>query len=68
MYVVLTGEMRNAYTVLVGKPEGKRQTTRHRYEDNIRERGYEDGLDFNLTQGRVQWWALVNTIMSLRFP
>jgi hypothetical protein len=32
------GEMRNAYKILVGKPEGKRPLgkTRHRQEDNIR--------------------------------
>jgi hypothetical protein len=32
------GEMRNAYSILVGKPEGKRLlgTPRHRWEDNIR--------------------------------
>jgi hypothetical protein len=32
------GEKRNAYKILVGKPEGKRPvgTPRHRWEDNIR--------------------------------
>jgi hypothetical protein len=32
------GEMRNAYNILVGKPEGKRPfvRARHRWEDNIR--------------------------------
>jgi len=32
------GEMRNAYKILVGKPEGKRPLGRHRHrwEDNIR--------------------------------
>jgi hypothetical protein len=32
------GEMRGAYRVLVGKPEGKRQLRRprHRWEDNIK--------------------------------
>jgi hypothetical protein len=32
------GEMRNAYSILVGKPEGKRplRRPRHRWEDNIR--------------------------------
>jgi hypothetical protein len=31
------GEMRNAYTILVGKPDGKRPLGRHwcRWEDNI---------------------------------
>jgi hypothetical protein len=32
------GEMRNAYNILVGKPEGKRplERYRHRWENNIR--------------------------------
>jgi hypothetical protein len=32
------GEMRNAYFILVGKPEGKRPLgrSRHRWEDNVR--------------------------------
>jgi hypothetical protein len=36
--VAHTGDMRNAYTVLVVKPEGKRPfgSPRHRWEDNIR--------------------------------
>jgi hypothetical protein len=44
-------EMRNAYNILVGKPEGKRllERRRHRWEDNIRmdlrEIGWE-GVDW----------------------
>jgi hypothetical protein len=36
--VACMGEMRNAYKILVGKPEGKRplRRTRHRWENNIR--------------------------------
>jgi hypothetical protein len=32
------GEMRNAYSILVGKPEGTRplERFRHRWEDNIK--------------------------------
>jgi hypothetical protein len=35
LIVSLTGDMRNAYTILVGKPEGKRNLgrPRHRWED-----------------------------------
>jgi hypothetical protein len=52
------GEMRNAYKVLVRKPEGKRliQRHRHRYEDNIsmdlREMGCE-GVEWTGTSGRL---------------
>jgi len=36
-YVVRMGQMRNAYNVLVGKPEGKRLLERPRCrEDNIK--------------------------------
>jgi hypothetical protein len=32
------GEMRNVYSILIGKPEGKRPLgrPRHKWEDNIR--------------------------------
>jgi hypothetical protein len=37
-HVTCIGEKRNAYRILVGKPEGNRQLRRprHRWEDNIR--------------------------------
>jgi hypothetical protein len=36
-HVAEVGEMRNAYNIFVGKPEGKRPLgrPRHRWEDNI---------------------------------
>jgi hypothetical protein len=68
------GEKRNAYKILVGKPEGKRPLggPRHRWEDNIRiylreiEWGGMDWID--VAQGRYQWRALVNTVMNFRVP
>jgi hypothetical protein len=68
------GEKRNAYRILVGKPEGKRPLGRpgHRWVDNtkmdLREIGW-DGMDLiYLAEGRDQWRALVNTVMNLRVP
>jgi hypothetical protein len=67
-------EMRNVYNILVGKPEGMRPLgrPRSRWEDNIAMDLIEtvwEGVDWiNLAQDRDQWWALVNTIMSLRVP
>jgi hypothetical protein len=62
------------YRILVGRPEGKRSLARPRgrWEGNIkldlRELGI-DGLNWiQLAQDRVQWWAFVNTVMSLRVP
>jgi hypothetical protein len=65
------GEKRNAYRVLVGKPEGKRPLgrPRRRWEDNIRREIGWGGMDWtDLAQNRDQWRALVNAVMNLRIP
>jgi hypothetical protein len=68
------GEKRNAYRILVGKPEEKRLLgrPRRRWEDNIKmdlgEIGW-GGMDWvDLAPVRDQWRALVNTVMNLRVP
>ncbi|KAJ4445386.1 hypothetical protein ANN_07191 [Periplaneta americana] len=70
-HVACMGESRNAYRVLVGRPEGKRPLgrPRRRWEDNIkmdlREVGY-DGRDWiDLAQDRDQWRACVRVAMNL---
>jgi hypothetical protein len=68
------GKMRNAYRILVGKPEGKRLLgrPRHRWVNNIKIDLREirsDGMDWiDLAQDRDQWRALVNTVMNIRVP
>ncbi|KAJ4446816.1 hypothetical protein ANN_13514, partial [Periplaneta americana] len=60
-HVARMGESRNAYRVLVGRPEGKRPLgrPRRRWEDNIkmdlREVGYDDREWINFAQDRDQW-------------
>jgi pullulanase/glycogen debranching enzyme len=66
-------EKRNAYKVLVGKPEGKRQLGRTRRKwgnnNNKCQRNMTGWLDWiRLSQDRDQWGALVYTGMNLRFP
>ena len=72
-HVVRMGERRSAYSVLVGKPEGKSPLgrPRHRWENNInmdlQKVGW--GMDWiDLAQHRIRWWALVNAVMNLRVP
>ncbi|KAJ4432165.1 hypothetical protein ANN_20781 [Periplaneta americana] len=73
-HVARKGESRNAYRVLVGRPEGKRPLgrPRRRWEDNIkmdlREVGYDDRERINLVQDRDQWRAYVRAAMDLRVP
>jgi hypothetical protein len=68
------GEKRNAYRLLVGKPEGRRPLgkPRHRWLDNIRmdlvEVGWGDVDWIGLAQDRGRWRALVNSVLNLRVP
>jgi hypothetical protein len=67
------GEKRNAYRILVGKPEGKRplERPRHRWVDNIkmdlREVGWGGMEWIYLVQDRDWWGALVNMVLRMSF-
>jgi hypothetical protein len=73
-HVARMGEVRGAYNILVGRPEGRRPLgrPRRRWEDNIkmnlREIGFGDVDWIHWAQDRDRWWALVNTVMNLRVP
>jgi hypothetical protein len=68
----MNGEKRNAYRLLVGKPEGKRPLgrPRRRWLDKIRmdlgEVGWGDVDWIGLAKNRNRWRALVNSVLILR--
>jgi hypothetical protein len=68
------GEVRGAYNILVGRPEGRRPLgrPRHRWEDNIKidlgEIGFGDVDWIHLARDGDTWQALVNTVINLWVP
>jgi hypothetical protein len=73
-HVARMGEKRNAYRLLMGKPEGKRPLgrPRRRWADNVRmdlgDVGWGDVDWIGLAQDRNRRSALVNSVMNLRVP
>jgi hypothetical protein len=73
-HVARMGEKRNAYRLLVGKPERKRplERPRRRWVDNIRmdlgEVGWGDVDWIGLAKDRNRRRALVNSVLNLRVP
>jgi hypothetical protein len=67
-------EVRGAYNIFVGRPEGKRPLGRPRcrWEDKIkmdlREIGFGDVDWVHFARDRDTWLALVNTVMNLQVP
>jgi hypothetical protein len=68
------GEKRNAYRILVGKPEGKgplgkpRRRCVNTIKMDLRELGWGDMDWINLNLDSDEWRALVNTGMNPRVP
>ena len=73
-HVARMEQSRNAYRVLMGKPEGKRPLgrPRRRWDDNIkmvlREVGCNPGDCIHLAEDRDQWRAYVRAVMNLQVP
>jgi hypothetical protein len=72
-HVARMGEVRGAYNILVGGPEGRRPLgrPRRRWENikmDLRERWFGDVDWIHWAQDRDRWRALVNTVMNLRLP
>jgi hypothetical protein len=54
-----TGEKRNAYRILMGKPEGKRKLTRRTWVENIKIHLREIGWDGVVWTGSI--WLRIGT-------
>ena len=73
-HVARMGEERGMYSVLVGKPEGKRPLWRptRRWVDNIKMDLQEVGCGYmdriGLAQDRDRWRTLVSAVMNLWVP
>jgi hypothetical protein len=60
-------EIRDAYKILVGKPEGKDNLGDLRLDEVLEIEGIGcERMDWmHVTQNRIQWRALLNTVMKL---
>jgi hypothetical protein len=73
-HVARMREKRDAYRLVVGKPEGNSQLgrPRRRWVDTIRmdlrEVGWGDVDWIGLAQDRNRWRALVDSVLNLRVP
>jgi hypothetical protein len=74
LHVARTGEKKNAYRLLLGKPEGKRplEKSKYRWVYNIKidfgERELGGVERIGLAQDKDKWRALVNAVMKIPVP
>jgi hypothetical protein len=67
-------EMRNAYKILAGNPEGKialggpRRIWEYNIKMDLREIGWQDVEWIHLAQDMDCWRGLVNTLKKIRVP
>jgi hypothetical protein len=66
-HVARMGTKRNAYKILVGKPEGKRPLGNDNKMD-LRDIGWDGMNSIDLAQDRDWWRPLVKTVINLRIP
>jgi hypothetical protein len=59
---------RDAYRVLVEKPQGKRVLGRHGIDGRIFRKWAGDSDWIDLGQNKDRWLAYVNVVMNLRVP
>jgi hypothetical protein len=67
-HVARMGEKKNAYRLLVGKPEGKRPLGRQRCRLDLEEIGWGVMDWIGLARDRDKWRAVVNVVMNLQVP
>jgi hypothetical protein len=73
-HIARSGENRNEYKLLMGKPEGKRPLGRPRrkWVDNIKmdlsEIGWGGVHRIGMAQDKDKWIVLVNAVLNLRVP
>ena len=72
-HVARIGESRDAYRVLVGKPEGRNHLKDPDVDGRIILQSilekWDGGTEWTaVAQDRYRWWAVVNAAMNLRVP
>jgi hypothetical protein len=62
-FVTLTGETKNAYTILVPK-----RARKYNIKIDLMETGLGSADWINLAQNRDRWWGLVSMVINLLVP